>query len=143
MPEDPLTPTPDLTIPDAETIEEDRGGSLVASISRDIVRIHAQFYGRGPTRAKTVWRDEIVVCILEDIFTKAEQLLIDGGRFEDVRLHRMAFQDEVEPLFRSVVEGITDRQVKSFLSQVAEDGVASEVFVLMDRRAPAAGLPPA
>jgi uncharacterized protein YbcI len=142
MPEDPLTPISDLT-PAAETIEEDRGGSLVASISRDIVRIHAQFYGRGPTRAKTVWRDEIVVCILEDIFTKAERLLVDGGRFEDVRLHRMAFQDEVEPLFRSVVEAITDRQVKSFLSQVAEDGVASEVFVLMDRRAPAAGLPPA
>jgi len=108
----------------------DRGSSLVAEISREIVRIHARFYGRGPTKAKTVWRDEIVVCILEDLFTKAEQLLVDGGRFEDVRAHRTAFQDEVEPLFRGCVEAVTGRRVQSFLSQVAIDGVASEVFVL-------------
>jgi uncharacterized protein YbcI len=115
------------------SLEGDRGGALVAIISRDIVRIHARFYGRGPTRAKTVWRDEIVVCVLEDIFTKAEQLLVDRGRFEDVRVHRTAFQDEAEPLFRTSVESVTGRRVRSFLSQVSEDGAASEVFVLGDR----------
>jgi uncharacterized protein YbcI len=111
-------------------LEPDRGSSLVAEISRDIVRIHARFYGRGPTKAKTVWREEIVVCVLEEIFTKAEQLLVDGGRFEDVRAHRTAFQDEAEPLFLASVESITGRKVRSFLSQVSIDGAASEVFVL-------------
>jgi uncharacterized protein YbcI len=111
-------------------LDGDRGGSLVAAISRDIVGIHSRYYGRGPTRAKTVWRDEIVVCVLEEIFTKAEQVLVDGGRFEDVRSNRIAFQDEVEPIFRLVVETTTGRQVKSFLSQISFDGVASEVFVL-------------
>jgi uncharacterized protein YbcI len=111
-------------------VEGERGSSLVAEISREIVRIHARFYGRGPTKAKTVWRDDIVICVLEDLFTKAEQLLVDGGRFEDVRAHRTAFQDEVEPLFRGSVEAITGRPVQSFLSQVAADGVACEVFVL-------------
>jgi uncharacterized protein YbcI len=115
-----------------DTVEIDRGGSLVATISRDIVRIHAQFYGRGPTRAKTVWRDEIVVCVLEDIFTKAERLLVDAGRFADVRTHRTAFQDEVEPLFRGAIEAITGRPVRSFLSQIASDGTACELFVLGD-----------
>jgi uncharacterized protein YbcI len=119
---------PDISADDR--IEKDRGNSLVAEISREIVRIHARFYGRGPTKAKTVWRDEIVICVLEDLFTKAEQLLVEGGRFADVRAHRTAFQDEVEPLFRSTVEAITGRRVISFLSQVAEDGVACEVFVL-------------
>jgi uncharacterized protein YbcI len=103
---------------------------IVAQISRDIVHVHARFYGRGPTRAKTIWRDEIVVCVLEDIFTKAELLLIDAGRFSDVRLNRQAFQDEVEPLLRAMVESATGRRVKSFLSQVAIDGAASEVFRL-------------
>ena len=111
-------------------IEGDRGNSLVGEISRGIVRIHARFYGRGPTKAKTVWRDDIVVCVLEDLFTKAEQLLVDGGRFEDVRAHRTAFQDEVEPLFRGCVEAVTGRRVQSFLNQVSADGVACEVFVL-------------
>lgn len=130
MNEDLPTPIPDATLPDP--IEAERSGSLVASISRDIVKVYARFYGRGPTRAKTIWRDDIVVCVLEEVFTKAEQLLIAGGRFENVRLHRIAFQDEVEPLFRAAVEATTGRQVKSFLSQVSEDGVAGEVFVLGD-----------
>jgi uncharacterized protein YbcI len=114
----------------AGRVEGDRRSSLVAEISREIVRIHARFYGRGPTKAKTVWRDEIVVCVLEDLFTKAEQLLVDGGRFEDVRAHRTAFQEEVAPLFCGCVEAVTGRRVRSFLSQVSVDGVASEVFVL-------------
>jgi uncharacterized protein YbcI len=104
--------------------------SHVAAISREIVQIHREYFGRGPTKAKTVWRDEIVVCVLEEIFTKAELLLIDHGRFEDVRAHRIAFQDEVGPLFRGSVEKITGRQVMSFLSQVSKEGCASEVFVL-------------
>jgi uncharacterized protein YbcI len=104
--------------------------SLVAAISREIVQVHSRYYGRGPTKAKTIWRDEIVVCILEEIFTKAEQLLVEHGRFEDVRSHRIAFQDEVGPMFRDSVERITGRRVKSFLSQISEDGVASEVFIL-------------
>jgi uncharacterized protein YbcI len=122
--------------PTTTTIEGDRAGSALAAISRDIVGVHARFYGRGPTKAKTIWRDEIVVCILEDIFTKAEQLLIEGGRFEDVRLHRIAFQDEVAPLLRGSVEAVTGHRVHTFLSQVSIEGAASEVFVL-DGAAPA------
>lgn len=126
------TDIPDRLPADASP-DGERAGSLVATISRDIVRIHARFYGRGPTKAKTVWRDEIVICVLEDIFTKAEQLLVDGGRFEDVRAHRTAFQDEAEPLFLASVESATGRKVRSFLSQVSIDGAASEVFVLGGR----------
>lgn len=114
----------------AKPVGGEHGHSTVAAISRDIVRIHAVYYGRGPTRAKTIWRDEIIVCLLRDIFTKAEQLLVDAGRFEDVRAHRIAFQDEVEPLLRQCVETTTGRGVTSFLSQISIDGAAAEVFVL-------------
>jgi uncharacterized protein YbcI len=112
------------------TEADDHGRSIVAQVSRDIVGVHARYYGRGPTKSKTIWRDEIVCCILEDIFTKAERLLVDAGRFEEVRAHRVAFQDEVTPLFRAAVEARTGRRVGAFLSQVSKEGVASEVFVL-------------
>jgi uncharacterized protein YbcI len=102
----------------------------VAVISRELVKIYARFYGRGPTRAKTIWRDEFVVCVLEDVFTKAEVILVARGHFEDVRAARVAFQDEAAPLFRGAVEAATGRRVRTFLSQVAPDAVASEVFVL-------------
>lgn len=111
---------------------EELGGAVVAEISREVVRLHAHFYGRGPTKAKSIWRSEVVVVILEEVFTKAELVLVEAGRFKQVRAHRQAVQDQIEPLLRRVVEEATGRPVRAFLSQVsAEDrGIASEVFVL-------------
>jgi uncharacterized protein YbcI len=104
--------------------------SVVADISREIVKTHSQYYGRGPTKARTIWKDDLIVVVLEEIFTRAERTLVEAGHFEQVRATRQAFQDEVEPLFRQLVEQATGRKVRSFLSQVNFDGIASEVFVL-------------
>jgi uncharacterized protein YbcI len=104
--------------------------SVVAEISREIVKAHAQYYGRGPTKARTVWKDDVVVVILEEIFTRAERTLVDAGHFEQVRASRQLFQDEVAPLFTQLVEQATGRRARGFLSQVSPEGVASEVFVL-------------
>jgi uncharacterized protein YbcI len=120
-PLDPIQPAHSQNGPD---------GAIVAQIAREIVHIHASFYGRGPTKAKAIWRGDCVVVILEEIFTKAEEILTDAGRFEHVRQHRQAFQDQVEPVFCQAVEVATGRKVRAFLSQVTEEGIASEVFVL-------------
>ena len=116
---------------DPDSIHE-ASGAAVAEISREVVRVHARYYGRGPTKAKTVWRNDIVVVVLEEVFTKAELVLVEAGRFEQVRAHRQAFQDEIEPLLRQIVERATGRRVRAFLSQVSGEnrGIASEVFVL-------------
>src|SRR5690348_13366038 len=98
-------------------------GSIIAEIAREVVRIHAQYYGRGPTKARAIWRHDVVAVILEEIFTKAEEMLVEAGRFDQVRSHRQAFQDQVEPLFRNVVEQATGRSVRGFLSQVSEEGI--------------------
>jgi uncharacterized protein YbcI len=113
-----------------ERVTRDGPGAVVAAISRQLVGIYAEYYGRGPTRAKTIWRDDVVVCILEDVFTRAERLLIDGGRFDQVRLNRQAFQEQLEPTFHEVVEKVTGRQVEACLSQVNPTGVAAEIFTL-------------
>jgi len=108
----------------------DASGAMVGSISREIVGIYAEYFGRGPTKARTLWRDDVITCILEDAFTRAERVLVDGDRFEQVRTNRQAFQDQVEPLFRSTIERVTGRAVQTCLSQINRDGVAVEVFVL-------------
>jgi uncharacterized protein YbcI len=115
---------------DASTRDVDVGGQL-AGISRAVVKIHAEHYGRGPDRAKTIWQRDVIVCLLEEVYTPAERTLIQAGRFDQVRSLRTAFQDEVEPLLRAAVEAVTGRRVRAFLSQVcAEPELASEVFVL-------------
>lgn len=116
-------------------------GSIVAEISREIVRIHARYYGRGPTRARAIWRHDVVVVVLEEIFTKSEEVLVEGNQFQHVRSHRQAFQDQVEPLFCHAVENATGRRVRAFLSQVTEEGIASEVFVLAENAADGAEPP--
>jgi uncharacterized protein YbcI len=127
MPEKPLQ----------EKARRDGSGSVVATVSRRIVGIYAEYYGRGPTKAKTIWRDEIIVCILEDVFTRAEQLLVGGGRFDQVRLNRQAFQDQIEPMFHEVIEDVTGRRVEACLSQVNRVGIAAEIFTLGDFLPPA------
>lgn len=115
---------------DASTRGVDVGGQL-AGISRAVVKIHAEQYGRGPDRAKTIWQRDVIVCLLEEVYTPAERTLIQAGRFDQVRSLRIAFQDEVEPVLRAAVEAVTGRRVRAYLSQVcAEPEVASEVFVL-------------
>lgn len=113
-----------------DPVATDGAGAIVATISREIVGVYAEYFGRGPTKAKTFWREEVITCILEDSFTRAERILIDGGRFDQVRLNRQLFQDQIEPLFRATIEKITGRRVETCLSQINRDGVAAEVFVL-------------
>lgn len=123
---------PDLT---SEPVE--RGRRIDADISREVVRIHAPYYGRGPTQAKTHVNDDVILCVLGDIYTPAEEMLIQAGRFNEVRTNRMAFQDTVEPIMRESVEPISCRAVRSFLSQIGPGGVGTDVFVLAGRDTPA------
>lgn len=121
---------------DAPDRSATRALPAVAEISREIVGIHADRFGRGPTRAKTIWRDEIVLCLLQDVFTRSEQVLVDAGKFEQVRAHRQALEEAVEPLMRETVERVTGSRVRAFLHQVSPEGTASEVFLLDREIAP-------
>lgn len=99
-------------------------------VSREIVRIHAHYYGRGPTKAKTYVNDEVILCLLGEIFTPSEEMLIEAGRFLEVRTNRMAFQDTIEPIMRESIERISARGVRAFLSQISPEGLSTEVFIL-------------
>jgi uncharacterized protein YbcI len=127
-----MTPADELEVEGGavESRADSDSGPVVSQISREIVRIHARFYGRGPTRSKTIYRDGIVTCILGNIYTKAEATLVQAGQFEQVRANRQVFQDTVEPLFRQVVEEATGRPTIAFFSQISAEGYAAEVFVL-------------
>jgi uncharacterized protein YbcI len=105
-------------------------GLISSQVSREIVRVHARLYGRGPTRAKTFLNHEYALCILEDIFTRGEQTLIGAGNAAQVHSTRLAFQEAVEGEFTSIVETITRRRVRAFVSQVhIEANLAVELFL--------------
>jgi uncharacterized protein YbcI len=95
------------------------------------VRLHSEYYGRGPTKAKSYLQDDVLCAVLSDIYTTVEKTLIDVGRGEHVRDTRHVFQLAMEKKFCQAVEEITGRRVRAFLSQTHIDpDVAVEIFLL-------------
>jgi len=113
-----------------ETARQARGEILTA-VSDGIVALFKEFYGKGPTRAKTYYEDDLVVCLLRGGFTRVEETLRDAGRGHEVILQRMAFQDVMRDRFESVIQEATGRRVIGFMSGNQQDpDMLCEIFVL-------------
>ena len=54
-------------------------GETRARISKEMVRLQSEYYGKGPTKAKTYIVDDLVVVVLEESFTRAEKTLVERG----------------------------------------------------------------
>ena len=106
-------------------------GDVLAAISHGIVSLLKEYYGRGPTRTKTYFQDDIVVCLLRGGFTRVEQTLLEGGRGSSVIQQRMEFQELMKQRFQEVVEKATGRRVIGFMSgNQQEPDIMCEVFIL-------------
>ena len=106
-------------------------GVVLTEISDGIVALLKDYYGVGPTQAKTYFSDDLVVCVLRGGFTRVEQTLLDGGRGHAVIEQRMAFQEVMRDRFESVVEAATGRTVIGFMSgNQQEPDMICEVFIL-------------
>lgn len=113
--------------------QEDRGSSVVAAISDEMVRLYKEHFGRGPTRVRTYWcGDDVVTTVLEETLTPAERRLAALGEHQRLRDTRMFFQYATIAEFCEPVERITGRKVKAFVSGLdsAIEGLAVETFVL-------------
>jgi uncharacterized protein YbcI len=116
--------------PAAAQQQQDRGSALT-SISDGIVRLLKEYYGVGPTQAKTYYHDDLVVCLMRGGFTRVEQTLLEGGRTTAVIQQRREFQELMRDRFVAVIEAATARQVVGFMSGSQQDpDMLCEVFVL-------------
>ena len=110
-------------------------GEMRATISNEIVRLQAEYYGKGPTRAKTYIVEDLVVVVLEESFTRAEKTLAERGEKDAIEHIRRRFQQQMADDFTSVVEQATARKVRVFLSETnVEHDVSVETFLLADER---------
>ena len=96
-----------------------------ATISREIVQLNARLFGRGPVRARTFLHDTYALCLLESIFTKAEQNLIAAGRMDEVQSFRSAMVPTMRPEMSRIVEEATGRSVRGCTSAIDIDLDAS------------------
>jgi uncharacterized protein YbcI len=110
-------------------------GEIRAMISREIVRLQAEYYGKGPTKARTYMVEHLVAVVLEESFTRAEKTLIERGEREAMQHIRRRFQQQMADSFIGIVEQATGRKVRAFLSETdVEQDVSVETFLLADER---------
>jgi uncharacterized protein YbcI len=113
---------------------ESRHGEELAEITNGIVGLFSEYYGRGPTRAKSYLLDDIyVVTVLRNTMTTVERTLAEGGHGAQVRSVRLTFQEAMADSFKGVVENAFGRRVTSYHSQLLVDSdIGFELFVLGD-----------
>lgn len=111
-----------------------RLGDDLAEITNGIVRLFSEYYGRGPTRAKTyMLENRYVVTVLRDTMTTVERTLAQRGEQDMVRRVRLTFQEAMAASFKGVVEDVLGRKVEAYHSQILiEPDVGFEFFMLED-----------
>jgi uncharacterized protein YbcI len=108
----------------------DHQTSARAEISREMVRLYKEQFGRGPTKARTEFAGpDIVICTLEDSFTPAERRLAEMGEHQRLRDTRLYFQHATKDEFIGTIERIMNRKVRAFNSSIdTHNDVSVEVF---------------
>jgi uncharacterized protein YbcI len=104
----------------------------LTQITRAIVTIYKEQFGRGPEHAHTHYAGgNTIICVLAGTLTPVEQTLARIGNHQELQSIRQLFQAAAEGDFRAAVEMITRRQVVSFMSgNDVRNDLASEIFVL-------------
>jgi uncharacterized protein YbcI len=109
----------------------DSRGAALAALSTGMVQLYARHCGKGPTKAKTYHRGDMVLCVLRDPYTKAERTLIDAGQFETVLRMRDGFQHAMEAECRQVLTDNFPGEVRAHVRTMHVDpDLAVEVFLL-------------
>jgi uncharacterized protein YbcI len=106
-------------------------GGRRAAVSNAIVGLFKEFYGKGPTAAKTYFNDDWVFCVMEGGLTRNEETFIEAGKEQLVREVRLEFQEIMRDRILEAVQTIVGRHVRTYHSQVLFDPVRFvEIFLL-------------
>ena len=107
----------------------------LAAVANEVVRLKAQYYGKGPTEAKAFLNDETLVVVLKGGLTTVERTLLDAGDDDLVRKVRLRFQEVMEQSFIDAVQRLTSQKVLTYMSQIVFDpDYCFEFFVLSDEK---------
>src|ERR1700733_10384079 len=106
-------------------------GALPSAISTAIVRLMREYTGRGPMKAHTTIRGNVVLVMLEQTLTKGEQVLVKKGRSENVLALRREYQEAMRDESSKKIAELTGRNVTAMMSanHLTPD-LAAEIYIL-------------
>src|ERR687893_2191346 len=110
--------------------EAERGQSLLAQLSNEMVRAQKEFFGKGPTEAKSYLLDDLLVIVMRGGLTTAEKTMLEFGQPDQVRQFRQLFENEMTQRLTDMIERLTGRKVLTYQSQIMFDpDLVVEMFV--------------
>jgi uncharacterized protein YbcI len=128
----PASAASELTDPDwTKDVDTGPKSGLRSEISNAMVGLKKNFYGKGPTKAKTYINDNYILCVLQGGLTRNEETLLDAGEDLLVRQFRLRFQEVMADATTEAIERLTGRKVIGYHSQIVfRPHYAFEIFVL-------------
>jgi uncharacterized protein YbcI len=103
-------------------------------ISREILRIHEESYGKGAETCQVILSKDWVVVLLDELeLLPNEKFLVENGKADTVTQVRTHYQHAIRASFQAAVERATGRTVVGFASTtsvVDEPRFAAEIFKL-------------
>jgi uncharacterized protein YbcI len=105
---------------------------MLRAVTEAMVELHERYHGRRPATAHSqMMGNDMLACLLGDMYTEVEKTMIEMQRQALVHETRSEFQRAMSTRFIAAVESITRRRVASFLSthHVGPD-LELELFVL-------------
>ena len=110
-------------------------GQELEAVTEALVALHLRYHGRKPATARSqMMGDDMLACLLGDVYTDVEKTMIEMQRQALVHETRSTFQLAMESRFVTAVETITGRRVNKFFSthHVGPD-LELELFLLDPR----------
>ena len=93
------------------------GPTELEAVSEAMGALHERYHGRRPVTIRTqMMGDDMLACLLGDVYTDVEKTMIEMQRKAMVEETRSAFQQAMERRFINAIESITDRRVLKFIS---------------------------
>ena len=93
------------------------GDDVLEAVTEAMVALHERYHGRKPATARTMMMgDDMLACLLGDVYTDVEKTMIELQRQALVHDTRSTFQQAMEHRFIAVVQRLTGRKVARFFS---------------------------
>ena len=95
--------------------------TIATAIASMVVQVLRHYTGRGPTKSRTYFNEDLIVVVLRGTFTPAERSLVADGKGDLVLASRRAFQSIMRADLIAGIESLTGRTVVAFLSDNSID----------------------
>jgi len=123
-----------LDLPGEEEVQ--RGQSLLARISTEVVKTFKEYFGKGPISAKSYMFDDMLFVVMRGGLNASEKFLLEKDEVDVVRQYRQTFENRMNEILSAKIEELTGRKVVAFNSQILFDpDMSIEMFVFDSRGA--------